>query len=392
MKQVEQSARVLFALLLTVIIGLAYYYYLGSGSILPGHATSAGKIADGAIYSVFPGSYIMAASLSKLLSIPAYNATVIVGCIHIGLTFLALAYALHVLSPYPLQSHALVLLAFVLLFVAPIGLPGIDPKIYNYPYTNRSVLLWRNITHTVVQPYAIAAFCFFCLAVRHGLNETRYSIYTTLATGLLWFSTVVKPNFAYSFIPAMTLLALLMYHNQPQRLYLVAMMLLPSVLTGFMQIGIQLVDNPLRAAIREAYGGANHRVTFDPFTVWIRNNVNPAGAFLLAAAFPLYVGAWRRRVLSFPYKLAALNLIVASLTYAAINLHDDRNAEWGFWYGVQLFMLAGVMEWCRWIGAARGKGRGEWLSVAGAGLLLCGHIGFGGARLLRTVFPELGIP
>jgi hypothetical protein len=304
---------------------------------------------------------------------------------HVVFTFCALVSVLYFFSGVRLNPLFLCFLALGLMVVAPLGLPGIDDRIYNFYVKTRTTALWRNTTHTAVQAYYILAFGLCCHVLQSCLNNKpvpRNILWASLI--FLCFSALIKPSFAAVFIPALGLLFLALYLGrrvQIRQAIYIGTIVIPTCLTLVLQYHLGFVSN--------AAGPVNSYI-IDPLTVWRENNISPLLSLILWLVFPLYVTYHRIQTLGIPCILGWISLEIALIPYILLretSSFGDRNFEWFYLHAMHVLFIGATIEWLRW----KNENNQQSNSIIGlrhttiAGFLLVGHIIFGFARLINSI-------
>lgn len=363
-----------------IILSAVAWDYISLKGILPGHMRAVHQINSGMSLHIHFGVHLLSILLHRLSELPIKTAFHITVIFHIILTFLCLNFSLRCLSAIRQQHTQGILYIFValaLMVIAPIGLPGLDEKTYCFSWYNRTTLLWRNPTHTAVQPYAIMAFCYAAIIINHYRNnETPKVRLLAAASTILLLSVLVKPSFALSFIPTMTLI-MLSHWSRNKNILRICYVIAPAALLMLAQAYFLFEYNPM-GRIRNVY--------FEPYTIWKRNNIYPLLTLLLATLYPLYIFILRYRHLQYFSIIAAVNFMLACLPYALLKETGDRDFEWGFWYGLQLLFLAATVELHAWWQSKTSK-KERYLCYI-AVLLFVLHAGFGIARFITLYPPE----
>jgi len=377
-----KSAVFATGLLAVFLVGFAHRFYAHNG-LIEMHNQFMARVHNGEYLPILhPGIYWLSNIVSYVTTWPAQESLYGVLSIHAAFTLYAILWALRLLDTHPVDPYFLLLCALGIMIAAPVGLPLLNPGVYNFPAYARTAFLLRNATHVAVQPYAIAAFGLLGAIIGH---TKVFSWKSGLAAGiLLWISALMKPSFALTIIPAILLYAFARpEYSSKDRARIIAI-LLPAALLILGQFYIGFVYNPLAAQ--------TIHVMFKPWAVWSVNNQYPLLSLLLAIAFPAWVLIFRKNTLSAPTIIAWVNLAIAIIPFTllyevpGISTSSDRDFEWSYLYAQQLLMLCSVMEWWRWLRDARQKktsGLPEGLgAIHIAGLLFVAHAMTGYMRLL----------
>jgi hypothetical protein len=181
------------------------------------HISWAIMIAKGEYMAPHPGFSFATIALHQLSGLSWERSAIILACAHIVLTFWVLRFLLIRFVPASASPFLLELLALGLMVAAPIGLPYIDEKTYSFAFRNRSTLLWRNSTHTAVQPYALLAFGLFWRLIEQLRRNVSISLYLPIGACLcLAVSSLMKPSLALTLIPTIVLCAPVLFPRESE--------------------------------------------------------------------------------------------------------------------------------------------------------------------------------
>jgi hypothetical protein len=330
-----------------------------------------------------PGFPFAVIALHHVSGLSWETSAIILAGAHIVLTFWVLRFLLIRFMPASASPFLLELLALGLMVAAPIGLPYINERTYSFDFPNRSTLLWRNTTHTALQPYALLAFGLFWALIEQLRRNVPISLYLPIGASLcLAVSSLMKPSLALSLIPTIVLCVPVLLPRELRKWGVCALALLPVLVVLLGQVYIGFVD-PLNSKHTDS-------VLIAPFQVWRSNNVTPWLAFLLSVLFPLYVFAIRRGRLQWPFVLAAINFLIAVIPYALLKerVRGERNLEWSYWIGLQILFMVTLIELFRWREESS-SGNAERPAIPAswriAFALFGAHVAFGLARFVRSM-------
>lgn len=371
----DASARWLKGVICVLIFAAAYYFYLRLGqhpNVFRSHLDEAIAMDRGEHFIMHFGIFLLTIVFKHATGLPWVDAFSLLLCFHVVLTYLALTWFLELFCSDLASPRQLCLLGLALMILGPIGLPFIDSRIYSFPIWNRYILLLRNSTYTAAQPYVILAFTYAC-----RLIEREYGRKTVLLAAVtLWLSTLMKPSFAVSFIPALGLFTLLRVRSLRTTLALAAAISL-TLVTLPLQYYIGFIDNPI---------GYHNSFAVDPWVVWENNNVAPLLSLFLAIVFPLYVTLERARRIAPITWLAWINFAIAVVPYALLretSPQGDRNFEWAVWFGLHVLFLTTVRDWLVW--RKKEGARTEQGAVDVATKILLLHIFFGSTKFIYSM-------
>jgi len=389
-KKIWPAHYFLTALSCFFLIGFSHYFY-EQGGLIRGQQSYAQQIYGGDYFVVLhPGVYWMASFLAHIGSWPVEDSLSWLLSIHVALLLCALIWALKLLDSNKADPYAYLLGAFAVMIAAPIGIPLVSPYVYNFTSYNRSAFLLRNGTHTAMLPYAMAVFGLLgyvlCTLKNTGVFLRRYAL---LAAILLCMSSLIKPSFAVSIIPA-TIIYMLFgrfsWKERGQVLYMV----IPTIFLILCQFYIGFIHNP--------FAPRTIHLTISPWTVWTENNIHPVLSLLLAVAFPLFVLIYRGRKFYAPAIIAWMALAIAIIPYIflmqvpGISSMADRDFEWSYLDARQILFLCSVAEWWKWMREEASEHAAglpvRVRPVQLAGLLLILHAMFGYMRLVLIDMPK----
>jgi hypothetical protein len=347
------------------------------------HISWAIMIAKGEYMAPHPGFSFAVIALHQLSGLSWERSAIILTCSHIVLTFWVLRFLLVRFMPAFSSPFLLELLALGLMVAAPIGLPYIDERTYSFAFPNRSTLLWRNATHTALQPYALLAFGLLWQLIEQLRRNVPISRYLPIAACLcLAVSSLMKPSLALTLIPTILLCVPVLLPREFTKWGVCALVLFPDVIVLLSQFYIGFI-NPLNSQHTDS-------VIIAPFAVWSSNNATPWLALLLSIVFPLYAFAIRRGRLQWPFFLAAINFLIALIPYSLLKegVRGERNFEWSYWIGLQILFLVTLIELFVWREEAS-SGNAQQPSMPAswriAFALFGAHVAFGLARFVRSM-------
>lgn len=191
---------------------------------------------------------------------------------------------------------------------------------------------WHNPTYLICRPFSILVFLLFLEVFRQAQeNKTNYLHYIGLALFAIismWF----KPSFMMSFLPATALIVLYYWFKHKIGAPVVLRLLftfLPSVII------IVLV-------YKFVYQGqSKSSISFVTGDFWYLYTKSVLLSILLGMLFPVYVFVLKIKDLSFEFKVAALNYIIALLIAFFVAETGDRAAHGNmFWtYMFAMFFM-----------------------------------------------------
>ncbi len=379
-----KSCAILTAFLCLVLLWFSHVFYQ-HGGLIEVHRHFAQQVNNGAYLAVLhPGIYWLGSLLSHITSLPIDQSLDYLLSIHVALTLCAIIWALKLLYVNDADPYALLLCAIAVMIEAPIGIPLLNPVVYNFPLANRTAFLLRNATHTAVLPYAIAAFGLLGSLLQSKISTGSFNKKPAITAGiLLCISALMKPSFAVTIIPAIVLYMTFSKQFSWKERGKILSILAPTALLILVQFYIGFVSNPETSRVIH--------LRFDPWTVWVNNNQYPLLSLMLAIVFPAFILAYRRNKVTVPTIVAWLNLYISIIPYILFNevpgisTSWDRDFEWSYLHARQILFLCSVVEWWRWMQSepTQSPGFPKTLNATHiAGLLLMAQAMFGYVRLL----------
>jgi hypothetical protein len=377
--------RTVFYVLVTLLclfwMWFAHRFYQ-AGGLLSGHIHYAKEFDKGNFVIIHPGIFWINSILRHSLSLSVTASLYYLLSVHVALTFCAIIWVLKLLDSGNTNSYMVIWAAMALMVVAPIGLPFLDSKVYDFTNYNRATFLLRNATHTAVLPYVIIAFGLLTKILKDQLETGGFSKIAAIAAGIaLLISGFIKPSFASSIVPAIGLYVILNKGIPWSARFKIACILMPTLFLLAGQFVFHFIYNSLYPVTR---------ISFRPWAIWSENNQYPLLAFILATAFPLVVLFYRRNTLTIPILISWINLGIAiipySLFYIGENLPGDhRDFEWGYLQARQIVFLCSAVEWWRWLKDEQSElPHARHRAIYGAGILLVAHAVFGCMRLFMV--------
>lgn len=376
-----------FLAIVATLAAVACFFY-GHGRILEEHIVFVRGLHEGTQLVPHPGVFLLASLWSHLSGYEISRSLSHVLILHFTATFIALFWCLRQFLHMQNDRYIYMLLALCLMLASPIGLPLINPWVYNFGYNSRMPFGLHNATHIGLLPYMFLSFGLLCRILKNPEQHAEMP-YRTLAlfSCALFFSTLVKPSFSISLIPAIACYFLINRKKYNLNIYAILFALLPSSLLILIQYYVGFVHNPL---------GKTIEYTLMPFQVWEENNKLPILSFFLACLFPLWVSLIRYRCLTSPTKIAWINLFIALIPYilfAETKEYGDRNFEWSYLHARMILFLCCAGELVLWIRAVQPKSNPSSISLTRtqliAGIIFGLHCAFGYFRFIIYLSPNL---
>jgi len=360
------------------------YQFYEQGGLLDGHQEFLDQINAGNYFAVIhPGIYWLAVALNQLTAIPLHESLFRLLSLHFAATFFVTMIGLKLLDTDAADPYLIFFAAVAVMIAMPLGLPFLPPEVYNYSVDlTRVTLLLRNATHTAMQPYAIGAFC-LTMAVIRKLKSGEFATKMAVAASVLLFiSVLMKPSFAFSFIPSLGLYLLFKRSfSFNDKLKVVAI----AVPAGWLLCG-QFYINYIHPIGNFDLHSA---VSFTPFEAWIFVNKKPLWALVTAILFPLMVLCCRLRKISEFTWIAWINLAIALIPQSLFWLGGLDN-EWSYLDAREILFLCSIVEWWRWLKEDRVHILPGRFGVAHfAGLILLMHVMFGYMRMITIDMPSV---
>lgn len=372
-----RTVRGMVFITVSLLMWLVCYHYLEVIGFLTPHLRTIVEMGHHHAFSVSPLFHLYSVWLHdfSFRYFTYKEAGNIVITAHTLLCFYVLCHVLQRLNEKTIDYPLLILLAISLMIVSPIGVPNVPLQVYSMTDDNRTMLLLRNPTHAVAQPYIILAFGYCCLIMREFFRTDSYRMRHAWIMGVaLVMATLAKPNFALSFLPTLALFGLWYCRRYPRLFVVLVMVTVPVAMVIAWQSYYLLVNGSI-GRVRSVY--------YAPLVVWRHNNRMPFLAFSLTVIYPVFLTLVRLRKLHFYTALAWCNFIIASLPYTLLRETGDRDFEWGFWYGLQLLFLACVLELLAWFREAKDPPPKQAILLFIACMLLGLHVGFGVLRFAK---------
>lgn len=235
-------------------------------------------------------------------------------------------------------------LAFALLFVGPLYIPGIFDGYYMGPRTGN---IWHNPTYLIVKPFAVLIFFLYIDIFKNfkDNNRTKENKRLVLAGILLCVSAVLKPSFYQMFLPALfcfCLVELIKEHGKN---------------LGFLvKIGLSVVPVTILAVFQifvlsgSSEGGTGIGIEF--LKVWGSRTPYWYIALLLSLVFPLFIFiADKKFFMCYEGKIALAALLSGMIQYMFLYVTKAPKAGdfgWGFALSIFLLFLVSVIRLEQW--------------------------------------------
>lgn len=371
----------LVAVIAMFLFLVSWDYYQTFG-VIAAHVKFLRQVQDGqALVVLHPGIYWITSMCAWISGGALLQTLYFVLSTHVVLAFFAAMWALMLMTDYRMHPYVCIVAGVALLFVAPIGIPYlIDPMIYDFTKGNRTILLLRNATAIGLLPYALASIGLCGQLLNSHVRDRAWPPRKCIAlAGMLMMSCLIKPSLGLPLIPAIGLYALFSRRFSWHDVFMVSLVLFPAAFMIVLQFLIGFVYNP--------FTNRTIHIFFDPFTVWVNNNISPLAALLLALVFPLFVLWYRCKRLMAISVIGWIALGVALVPYillnevAVISTSSDRDFEWSYLIVKEMLFVCFVVEWWRWYEEKRLSGAVPKAVYAAAGLMML-HVAFCITRLL----------
>jgi uncharacterized membrane protein len=229
-------------------------------------------------------------------------------------------------------SSLLLVSALALLFVTPIYLPFFNNNLYLGQWSPN---IWHSPTIFMVKPFVLLIFFIISISIVDKNLEIN-NFRKVLLSFLLLISSIAKPSFVFSFIPAFVLYHIL-YHIRSYRYYIISLLIiLPCVLFLMWQY-----LNTYNVEISQT-NDLQDKIIFTFFGVTKLYTPNVFISLLLAICFPLSVVVidFRNVLLNRILVLCWINTLIAYLqaSFLAEKFKFDQ-AAFTFGYSIALFPL-----------------------------------------------------
>lgn len=374
----------LTTLTLCIALGWTAYSFYEHGGMVKGHLQFAETLNNGSDFITHPGIFWFSGILHHATSFSIKQSLFVLTSLHVTLIIPAVLWAFNLMD-FTRIGHSWVFLvgALAIMVVSPIGLPWLEPRVYDFVYVRRTVFLLRNATLMALLPYAIITFGFLMKIIQQQITEGKFERKAAIAAAIfLFISSLIKPSFAVSITPAIALYVLFKREISWRAKISIGYIFLPTAFLLLAQIGTGLIYNPLRPVMS---------LEFAPLQTWSDQNKYPLLAFMLANAFSVFILGYRYNKLSNFTWIAWINLGIAVTIYALLVLNGPgdaaRDLEWPYITARQILFLCSAMEWWKWVKEKYTSPSHSFDSFGAphiAAILLAGHALFGYARLVMV--------
>lgn len=287
-----------------------------------------------------PGFSVLVYSLARLTGLPYHQTGPMVTVGFLLATIYTVHWLLMSMSPV-LNRFLLLIIAVSLLCVIAIYVPPFNPNFYVGQWSPN---VWTGPNMLVVKPFVLLAFFYYLhLLLKPDLFQVRHYM---IVGGALLLTTVIKPNFVITFLPAMALY-LLLFRTRELQLYLKTFyMVFPTIL----MLAYQYMQTYYMDGANSHY---YDKIIFSFFGVWKLHTPNVFISMLLVLAFPISVlVAGKGQALKNQYVRMAWILTLVAFLQCGLLAEEEKfdQATFCFGYDLALFVLYvfSVEECIRW--------------------------------------------
>jgi len=270
-----------------------------------------------------------------------------------------------------LPDYLLLLFSGSLMLVSAIYAPFFNKHIY---LGQGSPNAWHNPTLLMVKPLSFACVMMFASHAEDGKGPMTIKEILAIAASL-FLSSLIKPNFALIFIPAMAIYVALNWRTAS-----LAWQSLVTILPTICLLGWQYLASYKGTAAGDS---PNAHIIPDFLGVWQHWSPNILASSALVLAFPLSILIFRFRAAQqdFSLKFAWLLTIVGFLQYSLLAESGDRylhgNWGWGRLIALQLLFVYSFPHFVRWVGRFRNAGWRERLQITSVATIFILHFASG---------------
>lgn len=298
-------------------------------SDLPQHLSIIDYYINYNYYIPHPAFHISVYYLAKIANIAIIDSAPIIITFYVIFTLFIMHKLLNYEDILKNKLNSL-LLSLSLLLVIAIYFPYFS----KYMYAGQmSPNIWHNPTMLLLKPFALLSF--FCFVNSLKLNDDKSIRFLTAGSIFLLTSTVIKPSFVITFIPAVALYIIIFRTNEPRFYVRTILWSSPSIIM-------------LAYQYMQTYQSSNtvsyfhDKIIFTNLGVFKLYTPSIIISTILVLAFPLSVLIVGRRRLTqnHPLILAWLTTFVAFLQ-AGFLAEQQKFEQWafGFGYVIALFIL-----------------------------------------------------
>ena len=303
-------------------------------SDLPAHIEFARGYFHGTVGMAHPGFHVLIYGLSKLFSISLEWSSVIL----LSLTKVCTVYVFIRIFQHHLISPTMVWwLALAMFVISPIYIPFFNKFIY---LGQGSASTWHNPTSLPLIPIALITTLLIVPLMR--VNKIKFKECLCISA-ILAASTILKPNFVLSFIPALSMYVLLYYRKNHVAWIKALVAISPTLL---------LLTWQLFEYDKMPNAG---KMIFDFLGVWKLYSPNPLISIVISTAFPLLILLFRGKLILKNHFLILswLGLIVSFLISAFFAESGASYSAGNFMWGINIFLppvfVFSLIEFASWL-------------------------------------------